>query len=174
MSKTNHFGLAQRWRTAVAGLAGSLALSATLAVTPASAADPVKAQVFLDQPTVLAGGNAVVYVVLRFEGLGGNESGPRPPLNVALVLDRSGSMSDAGKIDYLKKAAKLAVDRLGENDTLSIVSSRTRGEMRGQPPGERRVAEHGDAALRDARELRSRDREDVGRDRHGLAVEVPG
>src|SRR6185312_14573946 len=35
--------------------------------------------------------------------------------------DRSGSMSDAGKIDYLKRAAKLAVDRLGENDTLSIV-----------------------------------------------------
>ena len=121
MSKTNHFGSAHRWRSAVAGIAGSLALSATLAVTPASAADPVKAQVFLDQPTVLAGGNTVVYVVLRFEGLGGNDTGPRPPLNLALVLDRSGSMSDAGKIDYLKKAAKLAVDRLGEDDTLSIV-----------------------------------------------------
>ena len=30
-------------------------------------------------------------------------------------------MSDEGKIEYLKRAAKLAVDRLGTKDTLSIV-----------------------------------------------------
>ena len=122
MSETNHFGLAHHLRRAATGLCG-LALSAGLAIAPASAADPVKTQVFLDQPTVLAGGDAVVYVVLRFEGLEGDQGAhaPRPPLNLALVLDRSGSMSDAGKIEYLKQAAKLAVDRLGENDTLSIV-----------------------------------------------------
>jgi Ca-activated chloride channel family protein len=121
MSESNHF--AHRLRRVAAGLVGGLALSAGLVIAPALAADPVKTQVFLDQPTVLAGGNAVVYVVLRFEGIGADrgENGPRPPLNLALVLDRSGSMSDAGKIDYLKQAAKLAVDRLGEDDTLSIV-----------------------------------------------------
>ena len=123
MSKTNHFGVAHRLRRAAAGLVGALALTTTLAGTPALAADPVKAQVLLDQPTVLAGNNTVVYVVLHFEGLGSEdgENNARSPLNLALVLDRSGSMSDAGKIDYLKRAAKLAVDRLGENDTLSIV-----------------------------------------------------
>ena len=123
MSRTNHFGFAHRLRRAATGLAGALALTATIDATPAFAADPVKTQVLLDQPTVLAGSNNVVYVAVHFEGLGGEggENSARPPLNLALVLDRSGSMSDAGKIDYLKRAAKLAVDRLGENDTLSIV-----------------------------------------------------
>ncbi len=123
MSESNHLGASCHLRRAAVGLMAGLAMSASLAVTPAIAGDPIKTQVFLDQPTVLAGGNTVVYVVLRYEGLGveGGTNGPRPPLNLALVLDRSGSMSDAGKIDYLKQAAKLAVDRLGENDTLSIV-----------------------------------------------------
>jgi Ca-activated chloride channel family protein len=94
-----------------------------LAALPAHAADPIRGSVQLDQPTVLAGGKTVVYAVVSFEGLDVDpgRATERPPLNVALVLDRSGSMSDAGKIEYLKRAAKLAVDRLGNRDTLSIV-----------------------------------------------------
>lgn len=101
----------------------SLALLGSAAIFPALAADPIRGQVQLDQPTVLAGGKTVVYAVVTFEGVD-IDPGPakeRPPLNVSLVLDRSGSMSDAGKMDYLKRAAKLAVDRLGTKDTLSVV-----------------------------------------------------
>jgi Ca-activated chloride channel family protein len=43
------------------------------------------------------------------------------PMNVAVVLDRSGSMADEHKIDYAKQAIAALVDRLSTNDYLSIV-----------------------------------------------------
>ncbi len=43
------------------------------------------------------------------------------PLNLSLVLDKSGSMSGQ-KIQNLRQAAKLVVDRLAPEDTLSIVA----------------------------------------------------
>jgi Ca-activated chloride channel family protein len=43
------------------------------------------------------------------------------PLNLSLVLDKSGSMQGK-KIKNLRQAAKLVVDRLGPQDTISIVA----------------------------------------------------
>ena len=43
------------------------------------------------------------------------------PLNLSLVLDKSGSMQGK-KIQNLREAAKLVVDRLGPEDTISIVA----------------------------------------------------
>ncbi|MGD8464519.1 MAG: VWA domain-containing protein, partial [Anaerolineae bacterium] len=43
------------------------------------------------------------------------------PLNLSLVLDKSGSMQGQ-KIKNLREAAKLVVDRLGPQDTISIVA----------------------------------------------------
>ena len=43
------------------------------------------------------------------------------PLNLSLVLDKSGSMSGE-KIKNLRQAAKLVVGRLGPEDTISIVA----------------------------------------------------
>jgi Ca-activated chloride channel family protein len=43
------------------------------------------------------------------------------PMNICVVLDRSGSMADDKKIDYAKKALKSLVDRLTSEDFLSIV-----------------------------------------------------
>jgi len=43
------------------------------------------------------------------------------PLNLSLVLDKSGSMQGK-KIAHLRDAAKLVVDRLGAQDTISIVA----------------------------------------------------
>jgi Ca-activated chloride channel homolog len=113
--------LAHVWRRAATATFCSIAMLG--AALPAAAKEPLTGSVQLDQPTVLGGGNTVVYAVVNFEGIDINPGSAkeRPPLNLSLVLDRSGSMSDEGKIEYLRRAAKLAVDRLGNRDTLSIV-----------------------------------------------------
>lgn len=46
---------------------------------------------------------------------------PKTPLNLSLVLDRSGSMSGA-KIDNLRKAALDILERMGPQDVLSVVA----------------------------------------------------
>lgn len=46
----------------------------------------------------------------------------RPRLNLALVIDRSGSMSEARKLDFVKTAAHQLVDMMGPDDILSIVA----------------------------------------------------
>lgn len=49
-----------------------------------------------------------------------SEKKRRTPLNLAIVLDRSGSMTGA-KIEKARQAACMAVDRLGKDDFLSLV-----------------------------------------------------
>ncbi len=62
----------------------------------------------------------LVYVLL--EALPGQAMAQvEMPLNLSLVLDKSGSMQGQ-KIENLRQAAKLVVDRLGADDLLSIVA----------------------------------------------------
>jgi Ca-activated chloride channel family protein len=45
----------------------------------------------------------------------------RKPMNLSVVIDRSGSMGDQRKMDYAKKAFASLIDQLNSNDILSIV-----------------------------------------------------
>ena len=72
-------------------------------------------------PVVLAGEprDVYVYVALRADELPPVE---RPSMNLALVIDRSGSMASEKKLRYAKSAAEQLVGRLEATDTLSIVA----------------------------------------------------
>ncbi len=59
-----------------------------------------------------------VYALVDIKAAGGTSLGTMPA-NFSLVLDRSGSM-DGEKMDNLKEAAGYVMDRLGDNDLVSV------------------------------------------------------
>src|SRR5262245_17440517 len=46
---------------------------------------------------------------------------PRRPLNLSVVLDRSGSMA-GNKLDYVKRATEFLLDHMGAKDWFSLVT----------------------------------------------------
>ncbi|MGD8719410.1 MAG: VWA domain-containing protein [Candidatus Zixiibacteriota bacterium] len=72
----------------------------------------------------LVGTAATAYLELKFRAadIPVEVAKDRPPLNLCLVIDRSGSMGSSGKLDYVKEAAKYVVDNLGPQDRISIVA----------------------------------------------------
>lgn len=61
-----------------------------------------------------------LFVYLTLKGGKAPEKQERVPLNISLVVDRSGSMS-GDKLNYVKKAVDFVIDNLKSEDTLSIV-----------------------------------------------------
>ena len=88
----------------------------------------VQTTVELDRPLIIRGDGTPVHALVRFHAaeLPAAERADRPPLNLALVLDRSGSMEATGKIVYLKEAARKAVDGLTPSDHLAVVEYDTK------------------------------------------------
>jgi len=72
----------------------------------------------VDQETVLAGAGGTAYLKVGLVGRGGNTD--RPPLNLSIVLDRSGSM-DGEKLERAREAAEYAVGMLMDDDIVSVV-----------------------------------------------------
>jgi Ca-activated chloride channel homolog len=46
----------------------------------------------------------------------------KPPLDIVVVLDRSGSMAASGKMDYAHQGIKLLVEALGDADTFTFIA----------------------------------------------------
>ncbi len=86
----------------------------------ATAQGAVELTVKPERTYLLTGGprDAVIQIELRARR---DDRGKRTaPINLALVLDKSGSMAGA-KLEKAKQAACVAVDQLGADDTISVV-----------------------------------------------------
>jgi Ca-activated chloride channel family protein len=72
------------------------------------------------QPVLLADAKQTTYLKVGLTGFKMPSESKRAPINVALVLDKSGSMSGS-KIARAKEAACWAVRRLNRADIVSVV-----------------------------------------------------
>jgi len=75
----------------------------------------------------LATSNTRQHVLVKMTG-SGMSMGARMPLNLCLILDRSGSM-EGPPMDYMKRACSYVVDLLEPNDVLSIVAFTDQAEV---------------------------------------------
>ena len=80
----------------------------------------MKADFALDYDVLTVERPQKLYLMARLVSNATPANHSRRPLNISLVLDRSGSMA-GNKLDYTRQAAQFLVQHLGENDTLSIV-----------------------------------------------------
>jgi Ca-activated chloride channel homolog len=81
----------------------------------------VDLEVSVSNPYLLVGERQNVYLKVGLTGTEPADTLVRPTANVAVVLDRSGSM-DGEKLRRAKEAALLAVDMLEDTDIVSIVT----------------------------------------------------
>ncbi len=109
-----------RYRLAAAAFGFAAAIAMFAVVDQAKAAE-VKLEADLGQSVLPASKTSRVYLRLNLKTLAAAERRKRAPVNVALVLDRSGSMAGE-RIVAAKKAAEIALARLGRDDTVAIVA----------------------------------------------------
>jgi Ca-activated chloride channel family protein len=67
--------------------------------------------------------NFVLYVLLEaVAGAAGGGSGARMPLNLGIVLDRSGSMYDERRLEFVTEAVKFLAENANPDDKIAIVA----------------------------------------------------
>jgi len=109
------------WKRSLS-LAVALVLAAgLLGAAPALASGPAELKVAVSQPVLEAGKRQVAYLKVALVGAPLAVATARAPINLAIVIDRSGSMSGA-KLTHAKDAAIQAVYRLGPQDIVSVVA----------------------------------------------------
>lgn len=90
-------------------------------IAPLATAKQVRLEVSLDRPTLLAERKQTTFVKVGLTGFKTDGTKHRSSVNVAIVLDKSGSMSGK-KIARAKEAAIAAIERLNKNDIVSVVA----------------------------------------------------
>lgn len=107
--------------SAIAALAVAWALPApTAPACGATVPDTVRLSTVTTKPVLLAGQNSITHLKVGLTGFELSTDRPRTPLNLAIVLDHSGSMSGE-KLVHAKEAAQLTVQGLRDDDIVSVV-----------------------------------------------------
>ncbi len=75
-----------------------------------------------------ADGQSELFVLVGLQGAH-DVQGVRDPVNIALVIDRSGSMADADRLVAVKQAAEALVSRLTSKDFLSLITYDTHAQV---------------------------------------------
>jgi Ca-activated chloride channel family protein len=99
-----------------------LALALTLATAAPAQAGDVRLDARLSTPTMMAGTKQTAWLRVQLEGLA--DPAPklaRPAINLAIVVDQSGSMQGS-KIEQAREAALIAVGRLSPDDFVAVVA----------------------------------------------------
>jgi Ca-activated chloride channel family protein len=95
-------------------------------------ADPLSFDALASSEHVLSSAeNFVLYVLLEAiaRGAGGPGGGSRLPLNLGVVIDRSGSMYDERRLEFVTEAVKFLADNLTSDDKVSIVAFADRAKV---------------------------------------------
>jgi len=95
-------------------------------------ADPLSFDALASSEHVLSSAeNFVLYVLLEAvaRGSGGAGGGSRLPLNLGVVIDRSGSMYDERRLEFVTEAVKFLADNLTADDKVSIVAFADRAKV---------------------------------------------
>jgi Ca-activated chloride channel family protein len=101
-------------------VATAIAIAFMLAGT-AAFAERVLLDVSISNPYLLADSRSRTFLKIGLTGFRLQSERERTPANVAIVLDRSGSM-EGEKIERAKEAAILALDMLDDRDIVSVVT----------------------------------------------------
>jgi Ca-activated chloride channel family protein len=89
---------------------------------PAVSAGKLEVEAELGQPVIEAKRGQTIYLRLNLKALAAERAeARRAPVNVALVLDKSGSMQ-GDRIAAAREAARLALERLSAEDWVSVVT----------------------------------------------------
>lgn len=81
---------------------------------------PIQFSSMLDNNYYYDNNNVYLYINLK-TGVAENVK-ERSPLNIAIVIDKSGSMADKKKLEYVKKSVDYIIDQLGRDDYVSVVT----------------------------------------------------
>lgn len=96
-------------------------LALQFGLAAASSASQIKLDVALGAPVMQAGKTQTAYLKVSLRGFETPGESFRAPINVAVVLDKSGSMQGE-KIERAKQAAIMAISSLRSDDIISVIA----------------------------------------------------